>query len=34
MTHDNESQGQEESQQRDHRMSYLHIAPHSNLQML
>ena len=33
-THDSESQGQEEAQQRDHRVSYLHVAPPSNSQTL
>ena len=32
-THDSESRGQE-AQQRDHRVSYLHIAPPSNSQTL
>ena len=34
MTHNSESRGQEEAQQRDHQVSYLHVAPPSNSQML
>ena len=33
-THDSESRGQEEAQQRDHRVSYLHVALPSNSQSL
>ena len=33
-THDSELQGQEEAQQRDHCVSYLHVAPPSNSQVL
>ena len=33
-THDSESRGQEEAQQRDHRVSHLHAAPPQNSQTL